>query len=125
MKQLLILACLIFFAGKASAQQTAICYHFKQLNEISKHLGDSISVCALIIQRELADSTNTAILYLGGSYPHHLLKVTIQGTQNNRLWPGFVPGVDVYLTGKLFSVDGKPELLVTKPEQLGLCGKLD
>jgi len=122
MKHLLLLASfVILLTYKVSAQSKPI--HIR-LEDIAKHVGDSVSLCANISEREINHSTNTAIFYLGAKSPNDLLAVIIQDSNGRHLWFGYIENTIIHVEGRIERINGKLEMLVTEQNKIGLCSEI-
>lgn len=95
-----------------------------QLEELSGHIGDSITVKANIYGvRYLETAKNTpTFINVGAAYPNQLLTIVIWG--NVRQGLGYAPeekpqnnGMAV-VSGKVELYRGKPQIVITDPKQL-------
>lgn len=88
--------------------------------EASKHIGDSVMLIDKVYDAKLLTSGIT-VLNLGGKSPDQLVSVIIQST--DRLKFPFKPeerltGKRVLVKGKIIENKGRPEIIVSEPDQL-------
>lgn len=116
MKSLLFTLFSIFCIISAEAQ-TII-----KLDEVSKHIGDSVTVCGKVADmRYFENSKNKpTLLNIGAKHPNALLTVVIW--ENARAL--FTSKVDdllnkeICITGRIILYKEKPEIIIDKPEQI-------
>lgn len=117
MKQLLILlAVTLSFA--AHAQKEIL------LEDVSKHIGDSVIIRSKIKGVRYAPSALNAptFINLGGPYPRQTLTIVIWGEVRKKL--GYAPENKPYsegmanVSGKIELYGGKPEIIISDPKQL-------
>ena len=121
MKQLFFAAAL-FFAGNSFSQTTI------KLEDVSKHVGDSVSVCAKVAGgRFLEDMENgPTFLTLGAAYPDQLLTLVIWQDQRGQYTPApeeqYIDK-DICVTGKIQIMRERPQMVIYKKEQIKLAAK--
>lgn len=117
MKKILLALAVMVLAAAAQAQQSI------KIEDLSKHIGDSVTVCTKIyggIFLENSKGTPT-LLNAGGAYPNAPLTVLI--------WPDaratfkeapekFYKDKDVCITGKIILYKDKPEIVVYSEKQI-------
>jgi len=116
MKKLLVLISFIaMFAFTASAQ-TKIAP-----KEASKHINETVTVTGKIFGSKFFANNNMTLLDVGGYNPNQELTIMIAGADR----PKFkgkpeddYKGKEVTVTGKIIDFKGKPEIVVTDPEQI-------
>lgn len=116
MKALLFTLLSLFCIVRAEAQ-TSI-----KLDEVSKHIGDSVTVCGKVADmRYFENSKNKpTLLNIGAKHPNALLTVVIW--ENARAL--FTSKVDdllnkeICITGRIILYKEKPEIIIDKPEQI-------
>lgn len=117
MKQVCILVVALFTTLLSHSQSTI------KLEEVSKHIGDSVRVCGKIYSgRWLRGSDGRpTLLNMGALYPHQLLTVVVWGKDRIRF--DYEPEYElvereVCLTGKIELHNGKPQLVLYRKEQV-------
>ena len=114
--------CIVFFAllaGNSSYAQTVI-----KLEEVSKHIGDSVTVCGMVDDLRYFESSRNSptFLNIGGKYPNQLLTVVIWGDVRKQ----FKDNVDelkhkqVCITGRIILYKERPEIIIGQPSQITL-----
>ena len=95
--------------------------------EASKHIGDSVLIFDKVYGGKLL-TNGTTLLNVGNDFPNHLLVVMIKSDDRARF--NFKPeeqfkGKQVIISGKLIDYNGKPEIIVTAPEQITETNTVD
>lgn len=116
MKALFILLTSLSFACAANAQTSV------KLEEISKHIGDSVTVCGLVADmRYFENSKNRpTLLNIGARHPDAPLTVVIWGTVRD-IFPSKIEDYlnkNICITGRVILYKEKPEIIIDKPEQI-------
>ena len=118
MKKIFILWLLAFTALSA----------FSQVNIIAKdapaHIGDSVQVVAKVFSAKMLNNGIT-LLNLGGDYPNQLLVAMISVKDRRKF--SYKPeedliGQTLIFFGKLMEYKGKPQLILTDPNQIQAAG---
>jgi hypothetical protein len=93
------------------------------LKDVSKHVGDSVTVCGKIFSGKFLDkSTNQpTFLNMGAEYPNQILTIVIWGSAR-KLFP-YKPeeklkNKNVCITGKIEIFKNKPEIIVHSVSQV-------
>lgn len=89
-------------------------------NEVGKHIGETVSVNAIISDTHLIESSNMLLLNIGAGYPNQDFTVMIKGVNISKIVP---PGMDlkgktIVVTGTVIQYKGKAEIEVTESSQL-------
>ena len=107
-KTLLIATFCFITAIRATAQQKIT------PEEVSKHIGDSVTICGKISGGKFLDAAmnQPTFLNMGGAYPNQLLTVVIW--RNTRKSFAYKP--EEKLKGKMVCVSGRVELFKDKPQ---------
>jgi hypothetical protein len=117
MKNISLALVAILFAIAAHAQQPI------KIEDLSKHIGDSVTVCTKIyggIYLDRSKGTPT-LLNAGGSYPNNPLTVLLWADARAQFKEApevFFKDKDVCITGKVILYKDKPEIIVYSTEQL-------
>lgn len=107
--------CLFCMAGAKA--QTSI-----RLDEVSRHIGDSVTVCGKVADmRYFENSKNKpTFLNIGARYPDAPLTVVIW--ENTRALfttkPEDLRDKEICITGRIILYKEKPEIVIDKPEQI-------
>jgi hypothetical protein len=116
MKKTILFASIIaLFSFRASAQ-TAI-----SAKDAAKHIGEKVTICDKIWSTKFFDSSNMTLLDMGGYNPNQLLTIVIKGEDRGKFKgkpEDNYKGHNVCITGTLVDFKGKPEIVVTSPDQL-------
>lgn len=102
----ILLLCII--TGKINAQQKIT------PGEVSKHIGESVTVCGKIYGGKFLDAVKNqpTFLNMGAVYPNQLLTIVIWG--NTRKLFAYKP--EEKLKNKMVCISGKIELFKNKPQ---------
>ena len=108
----------LFVTTLVSQGQTPI-----KLEDVSRHIGDSVQVCGKIYSGRWlrASDGRPTLLNMGALYPKQLLTVVVWGKDRIRFT--YEPELElvereVCLTGKIQLHNGKPQLVLYRPEQV-------
>lgn len=93
-----------------------------KLDEVSKHIGDSVTVCGKVSDiRYFENSKNKpTFLNIGAKYPNQQLTLVIWETVRT-LYSGKVEDLfnkEICITGRIILYKDKPEIVINKPEQI-------
>lgn len=116
MKPFCIILTSIFLAFSAHAQTTI------KLQDVSKHIGDSVTVCGEVDDmRYFENSKNQpTFLNIGGKYPQQLLTVVVWG-EVRKLFNGDLDNMKkkiICITGRIILYKERPEIIITSPAQI-------
>src|ERR1700744_986037 len=118
MKKIILFAAIAaLFTIKASAQ-TAIA-----AKDAAKHINEKVTICDKIWSTKLLDGSNMTFLDMGGYHPNQLLTIVIKGEDRSKFKDkpeDAYKGRQVCITGTVIDFKGKPEIVVTDPDQLKL-----
>jgi DNA/RNA endonuclease YhcR with UshA esterase domain len=104
---------------------TADCQISIKLEDVNKHIGDSVTVCGKVYTARYLENANNkpTFLNIGAAFPHQLLTVVIWGEQRKE-WEGkpeeLYKGKEICITGKLELYNEKPQLIIKTPKQLSV-----
>lgn len=94
-----------------------------KIEDAAKHAGDSVKICSKIYGGKYLESAKNSPTFLnvGGSYPDALLTLVIWN-DNRKLFKKppeeYYKGAQVCITGRIKIVKGKPEMIVSNPDQI-------
>lgn len=89
--------------------------------EASKHLNEDVTVCDKVFSGKFFPSSSLTLLDVGGYHPNELLTLVIKGEDKKKFKSApdeYFRGKDVCITGKIIDFKGKPEIIITDPEQI-------
>ena len=93
------------------------------LKDVSKHVGDSVTVCGKIFSGKFLDKSNNqpTFLNMGAEYPNQVLSIVIWG--NTRKLFSYKPeeklkNKNVCVTGKIETYKNKPQIVIQKVQQI-------
>ena len=117
MKKIFITISLFFTGSLAFAQQEI------KIEDAAKHEGDSVTICTKIFGGRYFENSNRAptLLNAGAKYPDAPLTIVIFGESraNFKNKPEeFYTDKNVCVTGRIVIYKGKPEMILTKEEQI-------
>ncbi|MEP7237152.1 MAG: hypothetical protein ABI685_04795 [Ferruginibacter sp.] len=116
MKQIVLTLSTFFILHIANAQ-TAI-----KLDEVSKHIGDSVTVCGKVSDLRYFENSNRqpTFLNIGDKYPNQQLTVVIWG-ETRTLFTIKVEDLkqkEICITGRIILFKEKPEIVIERPDQI-------
>ena len=118
MKALIVLLLSMFCIVNAKAQ-TSI-----KLEDVSKHIGDSVTVCGLVADmRYFENSKNKpTLLNIGAKHPDAPLTLIIWEDARALFTtkPEDLNNKNICITGRIILYKEKPEIVIEKPEQIVL-----
>lgn len=112
----LFLSAAIIFSCLNAFSQTRI-----TAKESSKHLNEKVMVCDQVFGGKYLDHSNITLIDVGGNHPHELLTLVIRGNDRKKFKTApedTFKGKKVCITGKIVDYKGKPEIMITDPEQI-------
>ncbi|MES2003128.1 MAG: hypothetical protein V4450_01305 [Bacteroidota bacterium] len=118
-KHVLIILVLLVTTGSLYAQASI------KLEEVKLHIGDSVKVCGKVFGGRFLETANgkPTLVNIGGAFPNELLTVVIFGTDRaqfkdkpEEMWLTKT----ICVTGKLMLYKDKPQIVVTKMEQVSV-----
>jgi DNA/RNA endonuclease YhcR with UshA esterase domain len=116
MKSFIVVVFSLFCVANANAQ-TSI-----KLEDVSKHVGDSVTVCGLVADmRYFENSKNKpTLINMGAKHPNGLLTLLIW--QDTRaLFTTKIEDLkdkEICVTGRIILYKEKPEIVIEKPDQI-------
>ncbi|MEO6252853.1 MAG: hypothetical protein ABIO79_06090 [Ferruginibacter sp.] len=116
MKQFLFSFFAFFIMGTANAQTTI------KLDEVSQHIGDSVTVCGVVTDmRYFENSKNKpTFLNMGARYPNQKLTVVIWESVRTQ-FTGKVEdlkGKEICITGRIILYKEKPEIVIERAGEI-------
>ena len=98
------------------------------LDEVPLYIDDSVTIYGKVAaSRNFPDVIGSpTVLYLGGSYPNHQLTVVMEGVEGKTIEEkrdNFFAGREIVIEGKLKTVKGKPQLMVSDDDQFTVLGQ--
>jgi micrococcal nuclease len=116
MKKVVLSLFSLFFIVTAKAQ-TSI-----KLEDVGKHIGDSVTVCGLVADmRYFENSKNKpTLINIGAKHPNGLLTLVIW-EDGRALFTSKVEDLmdkNICITGRIILYKEKPEIIIDKPEQI-------
>ena len=117
MKKIIITVLFFWLSSMAFAQQEI------KIEDAAKHEGDSVTICTKIFGGRYFENSNRAptLLNAGAKYPDAPLTIVVFGDcrANFKNKPeDFYTDKNVCVTGRIVMYKGKPEIIVTKEEQI-------
>ena len=106
----IVLACLNVFG------QTKI-----TAKDASKHLNEKVMVCDQVFGGKFLSGSDITLIDVGGSHPNELLTLVIKGDDRKKFTTApedAFKGKKVCITGQIIEYKGKPEIMITDPEQI-------
>ena len=117
MKAIVFLFFVTFFALKLHAQQKI------ELNDIAKHIGDSVQVCGKIFGGKYLESASNqpTFLNMGAAYPKEQLTLVIWGSVRKKI--SYIPekklgNKNICVKGKVEVFKGKPQIVIKEEKQI-------
>lgn len=113
----IIFTLLLFFNAALLKGQTTI-----TLEEVSKHIGDSVTVCGKVADMRYFETSKDkpTFLNIGAKYPNQQLTLVIWENVRTQ-FAGKVEDLnnkDICITGRIILFKEKPEIIIEKPEQI-------
>ncbi len=103
------------FSVKAFSQTTI------SAKDAAKHLNEKVVVCDEIAGGKFLSGAGITLLDVGGSHPNELLTLVIKGDDRKKFKVApeeDFKGKKVCITGQIIDYKGKPEIVITDPEQI-------
>jgi len=89
--------------------------------EAAKHLNEKVVVCDQVYGGKFLSGSNLTLIDVGGSHPDELLTLIIKGDDRKKFKTPpeeELKGKKVCITGQIIDYKGKPEIVITDPEQI-------
>ncbi len=104
-----------FFCTKTFGQTTI------SAKDAAKHLNEKATVCDEIVGGKYLSNSDITLLDVGEAHPNELLTVVIKGDDRKKFKTApedAFKGKKVCITGQIIEYKGKPEIIITNPEQI-------
>ncbi|MCW3081764.1 hypothetical protein [Segetibacter sp.] len=93
------------------------------LEDAANNIGKIVTICDKVSGAKFPEHSKTqpTLLNFGGVAPHHKLTVVINAEDRKNFTTkpeDIYTGKQVCVTGKLIDFKGKPEIIVTKPDEI-------
>jgi hypothetical protein len=114
-KQIIFCLFLSFFSVKAFSQTSITAA------DAAKHLNEKVMVCDKVFGGKFLSDANITLIDVGGSHPNQLLTLVIKGDDRKKFT---TPPEEAFkdkkvcITGQIVDFKGKPEIVITGPEQI-------
>jgi hypothetical protein len=130
MKNLLILAfvCLLSITvygqnrvAFPTAPKTKLFFDKDNIATISEAIGDTVVVVEKIYGGRYLSSSSLTLLNVVGDFPNQKLTLVIRGTDRDKFKykpEEHLKGKLAVITGKLIDYNGKPQIVITNPDQI-------
>jgi len=117
MKKIITAVALFMISTGAFAQQEI------KIEDAAKHEGDSVKICTKIFGGRYFENSKNAptLLNAGAKYPDAPLTVVIFGESRAAFKnkpEEYFPDKEVCITGRIVMYKGKPEIIITREEQI-------
>ena len=90
--------------------------------EISKHIGDSVTICGKVDDMRYFESSKNSptFLNINGKYPNQVLTVVVYGEVRKQFTGQFEELKDkqVCITGRIILYKERPEIIIGEPGQI-------
>lgn len=89
--------------------------------DASKHLNENVMVCDQIFGGKYLSGAGLTLIDVGGSHPNELLTLVIKADDRKKFSSppeDTFKGKKVCITGQIIDYKGKPEIMITDPEQI-------
>jgi micrococcal nuclease len=93
-----------------------------KLDEVGKHIGDSVTVCGKVADMRYFENSNNkpTLINMGAKHPNGLLTLVIW-EKTRALFTSKVEdfmGKEICVTGRIILYKEKPEIIIEQPEQI-------
>jgi DNA/RNA endonuclease YhcR with UshA esterase domain len=93
-----------------------------KLEDVSKHIGDSVTVCGKVADMRYFENSNNkpTLLNIGAKHPNAPLTVVIWETARALFTtkPENLLEKEICITGRIILYKEKPEIVIERPEQI-------
>lgn len=90
-------------------------------NDAAKHLNENVVVCGVLFGGKYLNNADITLLDVGGNHPNEQLTLVIKGEDRKKFKAppeDALKGKQVCITGQIVDYKGKPEIIITDPEQI-------
>eukprot|EP01037_Dinobryon_pediforme_P016262 gene16262-16441_t len=117
MKKIKLAICLVIsvFTSRAWGQA-----HI-DIKDAAKHLNEKVTICDSIFNVKYLTQADITLIDVGGEHPNELLTLVIKGDDRKKFKTPpekSLKGKKVCITGQIVDYKGKPEIVITDPEQI-------
>ena len=92
------------------------------LDEVSKHIGDSVTVCGPVASMRYFETSNRkpTFLNIGDKYPNQQITLVIweDARKDFKEAPESLLNKKICITGRIILYKEKPEIVIERPEQV-------
>jgi hypothetical protein len=89
--------------------------------EISKHVGDSVTICETLTGGRFLEQSSITLLNFGGAYPNQLFTAVIRGKVRDQFKvapESDLKGKKVCVTGKITMYQDRPQIVIYDAKQI-------
>jgi micrococcal nuclease len=115
MKKTVFVLFIAFASAKAFAQTTI------PAKDAAKHIGEKVTICDKIYGGKFLTGPGLTLLDIGGAHPNEALVLLIKGDDRKKFKEApedAFKNKNVCVTGTIIDYKGKPEIVITEPEQI-------
>lgn len=90
-------------------------------DDVRNHVNDSVTICDKVYGTRFLERLSLTLLDLGGEFPYHKLTIAIKGQNRDKFKakPELAfKGKKVCVNGTITLYSGKPQIIVTEPDQI-------
>jgi DNA/RNA endonuclease YhcR with UshA esterase domain len=105
-----------FFCLEGAYGQTAI-----DAKDAAKHLNEKVIVCGEIFGGKYLSEAEITLVDVGGNHPNEFLTLVIKGDDRKKFKnppEEALKGKKVCITGQIVDYKGRPEIIITDPDQI-------
>jgi len=110
---------IILIAVTSFIYLSAFCQAKISIDSVSHHIGETVTVCSHVYGVKSLEKIT--FINLGAAYPHSPLTIVILAKDNEN-FKGSIESLyndkDICVTGLLKDFNGKPEIIISKPEEI-------
>jgi DNA/RNA endonuclease YhcR with UshA esterase domain len=112
----LFISIFTILAGTKAFSQTNI-----TAKDAAKHLNEKVTVCDQAYGGKFLSGSNITLIDIGASHPEELLTLLIKGDDRKKFKnppETDLKGKKICVTGQIIDYKGKPEIVITDPDQI-------